>query len=317
MARTRVFISYCNEDWQWFDRLRKHLAVLERENLIDVWSDRRIGVGDQWLDKIEKALTNAKIAILILTPGFMASKFIWDEEMPRIEAHQKNGMLILPIRAEPCAWTLEQVLAPIEARPKGDLPLSAYSNVEIDAELTAFAYEMHARLSNGSSDVVEQQLAVINRLRLSLERRAIGPSSAFMERRETDGSGILMPMLSRVWSGEYPASATKLSLTITRVTGSDFEGELDYVEQATKTRIAGFATAHRTAIMESALWNDLKAIGPQAAICFAEQEYLAQGRKKVDFNGVYRGILQNDAIAGGWYKQGNLVGHFSLRAAPV
>jgi TIR domain len=314
MPRTRVFISYCNEDWQWLDRLCKHLAVLERKNLIDVWSDRRIGAGERWEDEIEKALTGAKIAVLILTPGFMASRYIWEREITHIQRHQAAGMLVLPIRAEPCAWDLESLLAQIEARPKGDFPLSAYSSVEIDSELTAFAYEMYARLTDGSTHAWEQQ--VIANIRLK-ERRAgqtIGIGSGLMHgaHGQPDAGVFVMRSLPREWLGEYPPN-TRFSLTITRVLGSDFEGILDYIEHDTKTRITGFATGHPTAVMESAYWNQLNVPNSQAAICFAEHEYLLQGRTTVDFGGVYRGLFRDDILVGGWYRGGNLVGHFSFR----
>src|SRR5687768_13132586 len=102
--RTKVFVSYSHGDRDWMDRLKLHLAVLERRGLLDVWSDMRIEVGAAWEDEIESALTQARVAVLLVSPAYLASAYVWDHEMPRIMAHQKAGMRVVPIVARPCAW---------------------------------------------------------------------------------------------------------------------------------------------------------------------------------------------------------------------
>ncbi len=41
----KIFISYSHVDEVWKDRLMKHLQVLEREGMFEVWDDRRIAAG--------------------------------------------------------------------------------------------------------------------------------------------------------------------------------------------------------------------------------------------------------------------------------
>ena len=43
--RKRVFIGYSHEDREWLQRIREQLAVLEREGLIFVFTDKEIGAG--------------------------------------------------------------------------------------------------------------------------------------------------------------------------------------------------------------------------------------------------------------------------------
>lgn len=90
MPRTKIFVSYSRDDGEWLGRLALHIAVLERSGLIDVWSDARIEAGADWERAIELALSSAKIAVLLVSPAFLASPFIWQREMPRIVAHAKQ-----------------------------------------------------------------------------------------------------------------------------------------------------------------------------------------------------------------------------------
>ena len=51
-------------------------------------------------------------------------------------------MLVLPVLARPCAWKLISWLASRQVRPQDGRPLSAASEVDIDADLTALTYEI-------------------------------------------------------------------------------------------------------------------------------------------------------------------------------
>jgi len=42
-----VFISYSHKDEGWKDRLVAHLGILKAS--LDIWEDRRIGAGADWL----------------------------------------------------------------------------------------------------------------------------------------------------------------------------------------------------------------------------------------------------------------------------
>src|SRR2546423_145522 len=59
-----VFISYSHVDAAVLDRLLVHLKPLERENLIDAWTDTRIDAGADWQHEIAVALDAAAAAIL-------------------------------------------------------------------------------------------------------------------------------------------------------------------------------------------------------------------------------------------------------------
>jgi predicted nucleotide-binding protein len=70
--RTKIFVSYSHEDRHWLNRLAQHIAVLERRGLVDLWSDARIEGGEYWEREIDNALSKAKVAVLLVSPAFLA-----------------------------------------------------------------------------------------------------------------------------------------------------------------------------------------------------------------------------------------------------
>lgn len=91
-----LFISYSHEDEEWLLELRKWLKPLEKDNRISIWDDTELKAGDDWQDKIKKALASAKAAVLLISQDFLNSDFIVNHELPSLLDSAKNeGLTIL------------------------------------------------------------------------------------------------------------------------------------------------------------------------------------------------------------------------------
>jgi hypothetical protein len=98
-----LFVSYAHEDRKVVEGLRKPFIPLEhRYGCKLYWDDRDIRSGDNWRQNIEEVIAQAQIAVLLLSPNFFASEFIFKEELPRLLESQRAGRLtILPMLVGP------------------------------------------------------------------------------------------------------------------------------------------------------------------------------------------------------------------------
>ena len=132
--RKSVFISYSHADEDWLKRLLVHLKPLERNGVIDIWSDKKIATGQKWKSEINKALRLAKVAILLISADFMASDFIVDVELSvLLEAAENEGVQICPIILKPSRYLKDAGLSKFQSLNDPKKPLIGLSEVEQEA----------------------------------------------------------------------------------------------------------------------------------------------------------------------------------------
>ncbi len=108
----QIFICYAHGDndhadpgQRWLDRLRELLRPLEFQGYASVWVDLDIKLGEEWHQKIEQTLEQIKVAILLVSPKFLASKYIRNSELPVLQKRANEGeLVIIPILIRQCPW---------------------------------------------------------------------------------------------------------------------------------------------------------------------------------------------------------------------
>lgn len=141
-----IFVSYSHEDEPpWLKNLRIFFKPYETAGL-SLWADRYIRIGDQWRREIGEALSRARIAVLLVSPNFLASDFITTEEFPAVLDAVSGGRLsvaAIPIssvdpnvtRLEGRQWARAPEM-PLDLLPK---PKRNQALVKIVKEIVALA----------------------------------------------------------------------------------------------------------------------------------------------------------------------------------
>ena len=101
----RIFISYSHRDKKLRDELEVHLKLLERQKLVQAWSDRCISPGDEWKGKIDENIRLSDIVLILVSSDFIASDYCYDVELQiALGRHSKKEAIVIPIIARLCSW---------------------------------------------------------------------------------------------------------------------------------------------------------------------------------------------------------------------
>lgn len=101
----RIFISYSSKNTDYIHRFITHLEVLKSNNSIDYWYDRKIEPGTKWDDSIKEEMSKADIFIFMLSPDFLANKYIFEFELPQaIEQFNNSISKLFFVELQPCGW---------------------------------------------------------------------------------------------------------------------------------------------------------------------------------------------------------------------
>lgn len=135
VERDLVFISYSHKDSEWLHRLQTMLKPLIRNKSLSTWDDKQIRPGERWRSEIDSALRRAKVAVLLVSPDFLASDFIAEKELPPLlDAATRTGTKILWIPVSASLYTETEIERYQAAHDPGK-PLNSLSPAELDQAL--------------------------------------------------------------------------------------------------------------------------------------------------------------------------------------
>ena len=106
-----VFISYSHDDLEWRRKFTQMLAPLVRNRGLELWDDTHIPAGNDWRRDIDEGVRRAGVALLLISGGYLASRFVMEEELPALVAHRAR---LVPVLVGDCLWDQEPLLASVQ-----------------------------------------------------------------------------------------------------------------------------------------------------------------------------------------------------------
>jgi adenylate cyclase len=146
-----VFISYCHRDKPWLIQLQDHLKPVVQYDAVKVWDDTLIEPGQKWRSEIQRVLANAKVAVLLVTPAFLASDFITRNELPPLlDAACQTGLKVLWIPVKPSSVE-KTPIAEYQAVLNPKKPLIGLQEHDRDAAFVTIAEKISTVLRDQAS----------------------------------------------------------------------------------------------------------------------------------------------------------------------
>jgi Leucine-rich repeat (LRR) protein len=144
--RDQVFISYSHLDGEWLTKLQIMLKPLMRNNEVSVWADTDIQAGAKWKDELTRSLYSAKVAVLLVSPNFLASDFIAENELPiLLRAAEHEGLKILWVAVGSCLYNRTEI-ANYQSVNDPSKPLESLSPAESNRVLVEVCEKIIAAL---------------------------------------------------------------------------------------------------------------------------------------------------------------------------
>jgi len=124
-----VFVSYSREDAEWRRKFVEMLKPVVREWRLEVWCDERNLVGYEWRPQLAEAIGRSRAALLLVSPSFLASDFIMQQELPALI---ERGVHLVCVLVRPCLWEQVGALERVQWAhdPNRDGPVASSDDAE-------------------------------------------------------------------------------------------------------------------------------------------------------------------------------------------
>jgi formylglycine-generating enzyme required for sulfatase activity len=154
----KTFICYAHEDRTTVEAVIKHLRVLERKNILEIWNDGQILAGQDWDKSIKIRLETAQLILLFVSVDFIDSDYIEKTELKTALArHQKGEVTLIPIVVRDCEWEDYFDIGRFQALPKGGKPIISSDRNPI------FVDEVYKEITSGIKVAIQHLLEKVDK----------------------------------------------------------------------------------------------------------------------------------------------------------
>jgi hypothetical protein len=142
-----IFYSYAPEDAYYCRELEKQLVMLRRQKIVRSWHGLDMQAGATTPDETNRALQAADIVLLLVSPDFMNSDRLYEEQvLPALAQREAGTSIVIPIIVRDADGWKNSEFGKIFALPRTGKSIKASSNS--DATFTSIAKDIR--------DVVER-----------------------------------------------------------------------------------------------------------------------------------------------------------------
>jgi tetratricopeptide (TPR) repeat protein len=167
-----ILLCYAREDEVLRQGLEKHLRILQRQDIINIWHDRNISAGTEWEREIDNHLNSARVILLLVSPDFLDSDYCYGIEMKRaMERHEQEEACVIPIILRHVYW-LKTPFGKLQALPTDGKPI-----------LSSSWYSPDEALYNAAEGI---RIAVENIIATDESKQCVDRGNLFYDRQEYD-----------------------------------------------------------------------------------------------------------------------------------
>jgi hypothetical protein len=160
LARGRpptIFLSCVHQDRAWVDRLRAHLEGFEWPGAFEVWDDGSVKAGEGWTAAFRDAISRAQVAVLFVSPYYLSSPFIIEQELPSILAQKERGLSIVSLLVRSDLRRDIDWLASSSVWPRNGEALDRRRRPQAETELAGLASEILKMVRPAQSELSRTQ----------------------------------------------------------------------------------------------------------------------------------------------------------------
>jgi hypothetical protein len=126
----KLFISYSHKDKQHLAKFKTHLAMSQKNGIVEVWCDRELTGGAELDNEIQEKLLEADLIVFLVSSEFLASWYIYEKELLiTLDRLENKECQIISVIVRPCDWKSSH-LSPFLAVPEDGKPVTNYGQAD-------------------------------------------------------------------------------------------------------------------------------------------------------------------------------------------